>query len=521
MKLTDEERAEYEAKIDDIVRVVTTDGDEARTLFTSADVLAREMLPEEPANIRVINAMKGAHLVFNVSELKTAMTRAFRAMEDKARHARAEAMRKDVLHIDPANEREYIAAFMASRGYDMDYHRKFFLIGSDEKIDVEDIANDARLTAGDLDLIKPRGKVLAVAEIGVALAEWANLRRAERKQIVADRVATLSPDRDKDDIDGRFSAVCEAYFEEPAFAEAACRKFIWSCKRRLIGEKIKHVHMLTLVGPQDTGKTAFSEMLYGPLGELATVVSLPDLLDTRQMDMPTYYAAFCDELAFAENARPAQLKTFLNGGTPSRRPMRTNISQKIEINVTVLATANHSLDKLIYDSTGMRRFVEIRPKPRAEIEPYWEAIEAFDWLGLWQSIDPVAEDPLVSKFKSELMAKQENIRNLDNAELWLNGFDPRDGYDYRKQNTSSPEKIEWYAEDLYKHCFRVWEEEYDPGYRGTHLQRWGKDMRSLIANGKAEGWSHRVVSNRTVYGVTLTSTPGNQVVPIIPKRTFR
>lgn len=515
--MTDDERSEYEEKIAGIVQIITTDGAEARNLFTSADILAREMLPEQPSNINVLTAVKGAHLVFTVAELKSAMARHFKAMAQRAQEEVKAQQRAALLGLDPSTEREFISGFMAARGYDVDFHRRFF--GADGKTKkLKDIENDARLTAGDLHLIKPRGELLSVAEIKAALVEWATERRQQRKDLVAAHVLQ-EYEGDHEALNDSFSDVCFWYFQEPLFAEAVCRKFIWSVKRRLLRLKIKHVMMTCLVGPQDTGKTAMAQMLYSPVDELATEVSLADLLDTRQMDMPEYYVAFTDEMAFAERAHVGQFKTFLNGSSPSRRPMGTNFSERIEVNCTVIGTANHSLDKVVYDSSGMRRFVEIMPRARIEIEPHWDDIVAFNWTALWRSIDPYAEDPLVSKFRKELMAKQEAIRNLDNAELWLRTFNPLHHADTRRRETSCPEWYEWWAEDLYR-AFRTWEEEFDPRH-DTALQRWGKDMRSLIENGHADGWSRRTASNKTVYRYVLPVHGTNAVVPLVGIRSKR
>lgn len=510
MQMTDDERRQYDEKIAAIVNVITADGEEARNLFASADLLARELLPEEPANIKVINAVRGTHLMFNANDLKHAMNRHFRALAAKEKAEYEASQRTKMLGLDPRTEREFMAGFMAARGYDLDFHRRFY--GPDRKPKrLADIENDARLTAGDLNLIKPRGDRLSVSEIKAALAEWAAQRRHERRELAANHVLA-DYDGDFVKLEHGFHDVCQWYFQDPDFAEATCRKFIWSVKRKLLGLKIKHVHMACLVGPQDTGKTAFVQMLYGPLAELATEVALPDLLDTRQMDLPEFYIAFCDEMAFAERIQVAQFKTFLNGLSPSRRPMGTNVSERIEINATVIATANHSLDKVVYDSSGMRRFVEIRPRPRFEIEPHWDAIVSFDWLALWRSIDPYEDDPLVGKFSDKLKARQEDIRNLDNAELWLRSFDPRHHANTRRADTSCNQWSEWWSEDLYA-LFRTWEEQYDAKHV-TNLQRWGKDMRALIENDRAPDWSRRTAGHRTVYRVRLPLPETDSVVPM-------
>lgn len=523
MDLSKQERADYEKAIDEIVKVITGNGAEAHRRFTSAELLAGAMLPDEAANIRVLTAVKGAHLVFTVGELKAAMKKHFAVLARKLHEAEREDEMSATLtaagfSVTPANEREYVTEFMRSRGYDMDYHRHFIQHGEVTEKGVQGIIQDARLTAGDLNWIKPRGELLSVTEIGHAMEEWCRTRRMERREIAKQQVMTLSADRDRLVIDTAFTEVCKAYFVEPAFAEAACRKVIWSVKNRLMGRKIKQVHMIVLVGRQDSGKTVFASMMYEPLNELAIEASLQDVLDTRQMDMPQYFVVFVDELAFVERTEPAQLKTFLTGTAPSRRPMATNISERININATLLGTANHSLEKLIFDSSGMRRFVEIKPKPRKEIEPFWDMIVDFDWLGLWQSIDPLDADPLISRFKNQLMVKQEAIRNMDNTECWLRQFEPNEHRDYRRKEKPAKESsMEFYAADLYR-IFRRWEEEYDPGFR-TSMQRWGREMHSLLDTGRIDDWDYWPVGRKVVYAVKLPADTG-QIIPL-PSRLAR
>jgi hypothetical protein len=221
------------------------------------------------------------------------------------------------------------------------------------------------------------------------------------------------------------------------------------------------------------------------------------------MELPTFGAILLDEMVGGDKADLASLKNFVTGSDWARRPMRSNMIEKVKVRATLLGTSNHTLGKIIYDSTGARRFIELDVLPRSEIEPNWNAIANYNWLQLWQAVDAEAADPLMSsEFAELLMVKQEELRNLDNAETWLRQFEPT----RTRCKDATSEYVEYFAADFYEE-FVAWEKEYDRGWKGTSLTRWGRDMKSLIANGRVPGWTHHKVGTRTVYRVSLAVVP--------------
>ena len=368
----------------------------------------------------------------------------------------------------------------------------------------EDITNDMHLTAATLGLVKPRGDLLGTSNIDRALAEWATKRREERRQLICERVLALPEGTEASTVDAAFDTVCRAYFPEPAHGAACVKKYVWSIKRRLLGLHINQHHMLVLVGPQNCAKSWVGRKLMEPIQEVSAEVALSDALDVRQMDMVQMFSLFFDEMAFADRVECASLKSLISSGACSRRPMGSNRSVKIPVNATLHGNSNKSLGALIYDASGMRRFTEIQVRPRHEIEPNWPLIESFDWRLLWQSVDPYAEDPL-EPFADELRAAQEMLRNPSNVEQWLGMFEYDRTRHVCKHDTSSHERVEFYAGELFK-LFREWEEDYDPGHR-TSLNRWGREFKTLLAN-KAPvvaDWSWRMVGNKVVYSQKLRS----------------
>ena len=469
---------EYRQHIDGIVETIRNDPTLARQLYPSPDALARVMLPDMGDNFMVFQVLKDRKsLDITPTELKKAIVMNARRQAKEDAKLKRETDVATVLGAMPANERAYVELLIAARDYRMTWDRKYFKVT--RRIDAEVIHNDLHLTASCLELTKPRGDTLGSQNIDRAFAEWAGEERDRRLQAIMEAVFVMPPDKNPADIQAKWVAWTNHYFVEPDFARAAVEKFIWSGKRFMCGLTILQKHMLVLCGDQNTGKSEFLRMLLNPIKELTAETNLQDVLDPRQMDLPQYYALNLDELMFADKADIAALKSFVTGADSARRPMRTNVSQKIDYRATLIATTNKSLDKLIFDSTGMRRFNEIMVKKRKEIEPYWDDIVAFDWQGLWQLVDENADDPVMSNpiFKDRLARKQEELRNPDSTELWLRDFefDPNTNYGIRNHTR---DYVEYYSQELYQ-IFRHWEEIFEPSFRGTSHQKWGKDMKAI------------------------------------------
>jgi hypothetical protein len=499
---------EYRQKIDRIV-LVLSDLAQAQREFPSAAKLAEQLIPDDEQNIRVLNALRGAKLAhLSVTDFRQALkawtTEWNKTMKTLAKEQAALEAREDVarqLGGMPSDERQYVKLFMSMRNYDMSFDRRFS-DGTGRTLNYEDIQNDMQLTAATLRLTKPRGDMLGTGNLDRALNEWTTLRREDRRLSILERIMALPKGVTQEEVDTTFSAICEAYFEDPKFGEAAVRNFIWQVKRKLLGKYIEQHRMLVLLGAQNTAKSWVGRKLQAPIAEIAAEVSLRDVLDERQMDMPQMFSLFIDEMTFADRADASAMKSLITAADCSRRPMGTNRAQKIIVNSTLQGNSNRSLGSLIYDSSGMRRFVEVQVRPRAEIEPYWPLIEGFDWQSLWQAQDAFAADPL-APFATMLRELQEQMRNPSSVETWLTMFDPSFDAELRKRDTSSHEKAEYFAADLYL-IFRRWESDYDPKHI-TNLNRWGRELKSLIANKApaADGWGVRQAGNKIVYGLRL------------------
>lgn len=512
---------DYDAVIDAIVHLLRTDIDLARAKFPSADKLAERLRVDHPSNGRLFDALEVFQKTLRITpaKLQAALGRK-RAAEARER-ANLETAEHVVAELGamPGTEREYVKLLAEKRGYRALWDRTFF-DATNQRVKWEEIVCDAHLSAADLGLVKPRGDLLGVGLIDKALEEWAHLVRHERFGLVWDSIKEPTDERKPARVLADFAQVCQWYFQDAEYAEAAIRKVVWSVKRRMCGRTIVHMQMIVLLGQQATGKGAFCDLLCAPVAEITADTSLSDVLDSRQMDLPAYYLLKLDEMAYADRADVAALKTFITSNGRSGRPMKTNIAVKNPTNATLLGTTNKTLGVLILDSTGMRRFIELKVRRRAEIEPHWQDIVAFDWHGLWQVVDPSEDDPLMSRFADRVKSQIEELRTPENVEAWLGDFETP-GQDYRVK-ARTPDHVEWYANDLFN-VFREWEETYNPRRVGTNLSRWGRDMKWLIANGGVgDGWETYRLGNKTVYRMQLSAVgsranqPESRVVALRP-----
>lgn len=527
-QLTEQEALEYERKIDELIDLIVHEPETAKLRFHIPSVLTGELVPEHPANARLLAMVKKLKpFLFSYTDLSAAMKSWTREMKQAERDLQKPSHQTSLALAtwydrEPADERDYVAMFMAGNGLSMSFD-KIFTDRDGCRHSPIDISNGLHLTAASLGLVPPRNKeFLSVRHIGLALDEWCSHRRQEARQKAAERVARLPEGVDSATVEEALARFCSACFYEPAFGAAAMKKIVWSVKRKLRGLPIDQPHMIVFVGQPNTMKTWMCRRLMRPINELAAEVPLTEIIDNRQIDLIEHFLLFPDEMSYAGKVEMAALKSFITGAESSRRPMASNLSAKVQINATLLGTSNHSLGNLLFDSTGMRRFAEVNVRTRNEIHPVWDAdVEPFDWLQFWQSVDANGPDPLVSEFEDVLRTKQEEMRNKDNVEMWLRGFEfDRNRHEYRRE-TSSHERVEFYGIDLYTE-FKQWEAEYDRAYRGTSLQRWGRDMKILIDGEMKDTWSYRSVANRKVYAMKLPAVKAepNAVVPFrsIPTR---
>lgn len=109
------------------------------------------------------------------------------------------------------------------------------------------------------------------------------------------------------------------------------------------------------------------------------------------------------------------LKQIVTATKLSSRKLYTQLRESFPQNVSLIGTSNKSIDLLVRDETGMRRFLEINCREKMD----WWAINQINYAELWQSIDETVPNGYLHNVKDEVRERQEGYRFRDSVETYV------------------------------------------------------------------------------------------------------
>jgi hypothetical protein len=193
---------------------------------------------------------------------------------------------------------------------------------------------------------------------------------------------------------------------EHELVTAILRHWLANIKRRMLGLPVAYHIFPVLVGRQGGGKTTALQKLLTPIRwytmNLSSVLTLADERNFKAVSEK--YVAILDEMARADKTDAQILKSLVTAETLSARALGTNRRDRLVANCSYVGTANTSVQSLIYDPSGMRRFFELRCLD----ELRWDVVNAIDYEAVWRSIDPDAD--YLGPVRAALRAHQEGLR---------------------------------------------------------------------------------------------------------------
>ena len=212
--------------------------------------------------------------------------------------------------------------------------------------------------------------------------------------------------------------------------------WMWQVKRFLFGHKVVDPLFLNIYGTeQGIGKSYFVNILKIPFTGFHRGANLSEVLDER-----TYSSwAKCFIMHFEELAKGkmennqvgdliAALKRILTDTHVTYRELGSHHHPVLLRIASAIASANHSIIKVLPDDTGMRRFFEIQLLATKDDKPYqilqqWEASEHFEHIvtGMWAGIDENGPSPLDSYgMRNRMHEIQKTYKGESCVELYLN-----------------------------------------------------------------------------------------------------
>jgi len=186
---------------------------------------------------------------------------------------------------------------------------------------------------------------------------------------------------------------------------AVLQKFFWQVKRRITGRPVTNHLMVVLYGAQGKGKTKAVEKMTEPLGMLVTSGDFQRLSDIREVAMFQSFVVVLDEMQRASQADVDRVKNVVTRDRFDYKPLYSNANVNSVQNATFIGTSNRSLDQMIHDPTGNRRFFQIDWSN--DVGPdQWGYLNGLNMEEMWRSVDHLADDP-TQPFFAEIRAIQE------------------------------------------------------------------------------------------------------------------
>lgn len=200
--------------------------------------------------------------------------------------------------------------------------------------------------------------------------------------------------------------------------------YIWMIKRRLAGKPVVYHLMPIILGKQGAGKSEAVLRLLSPIEPVTQFLHLDEVIDPRfQLSFASNFAIAINEMAGANKTDVEKLKNLITADRSDIRKLHTNSVMKVKQNASLIGTTNKPVAEIIHDTTGARRFYEIRCLDRLD----WDNINALDYVGLWRAIDEGKDRGYYEEYQEEIKKDQEALIGLEELQVFLDLYNVKPG----------------------------------------------------------------------------------------------
>lgn len=430
---------------------------------------------------------------------------------------------------------ELIPAWLAARGYRMDFHFRFEGTGGVLE-DINFVTNELRLWCEDF------GHLGRQAEPALQ-----NFMTREFRTVWRDKFADLrhdpAEDPNRDELRRLVNLIvadgetAEDTARDRLAAETVLANFIHRVKNHIGGfagirngnaERWHHwSHVMpVLFGGQGCGKTRTVDHLLSPLGPMASGASF-DLLEKqfqiqKLADTPVL---FFDELGGVTKAEVEKVKAVMTERV--RNMDRKNREMTVRTIVsTFIGCTNRDLRMVMRDETGNRRFLQIAMKPKGTID--LRDIEGIDMLKVWRSVDEDAAAPYSTGAMTSVVTAQEGQRHKDAVAQFVDDLagiaaDHVSGSSERRPGTGNVfdglgvnlMDGRSYKVDMWWQAFRAWLEANSP----LMANRWERHAFAIRFASETTGvLDSRKVHNANAYSAKPEHAISRDVAAVVPFR---
>ena len=340
-------------------------------------------------------------------------------------------------HLDQNDPIEFVREYIAREDFEVLFDGTVVPTGRPLKAivrdDIDAVLAVEHLQLGDVVdqmLIECRrdGYGFKVGDINRATRQVLRQKAHQRRNtVIRPLLEPLSP-HDQASARGGWDRLSALFEIKGELAIAVLQHLIWQVYQKQLGRPVVHHLMPAVVSPiQGSGKTTFVQKFLGPLRELATgATALTDFADRRSGDIYRFPVVFLDDIEQIDPKLVPILKSLLTAEHIRRRRLSTSMSVGIRQTATLIGTANASIETLIKDDTGHRRFAMLPFRNGNSAnggDPnVWRIVTSSNYERLWRSVDAFGPSPILSCLE-ELARHQSRSAPKDQLLEWLKGLD--------------------------------------------------------------------------------------------------
>ena len=194
-------------------------------------------------------------------------------------------------------------------------------------------------------------------------------------------------------------------FDGTDFHKSVIKHWMWTAKRSMFYDTPKyHPYMLIFVSPlQGIGKSTFIDRFVAPIRPMVMKSTIEAVTDSRvQAELSRNYVVVLDELAKIERSDINELKRVLTMDDTSVRELYSHNVKTFRNQTSVIGSSNRKIIEAVYDSTGMRRFVEIEWDKAIN----FDLLESIDMPNVWRNVDENEPQGYIGPIMDELKRVQ-------------------------------------------------------------------------------------------------------------------
>jgi hypothetical protein len=191
--------------------------------------------------------------------------------------------------------------------------------------------------------------------------------------------------------------------------------WLWLVKRLATDRRTEYDLMPIVFGEQGSGKSTATERLVAPLEELATTINASTLTDERRFrQLGVCLVGRWEEMQGAGRAEIESLKHTVTAHELNYRELSTHSMVVLRRTMSFIGTSNNSVDVMVGDTTGARRFYQLTTPSRCD----FALMDRIDYRQVWDAVGEDERAPVLDVIEVVRDA-QATLVHRDAVSMWL------------------------------------------------------------------------------------------------------